>query len=810
MIAVADLEFSKSGATPQPSLEAGLAALRRKDFGAAIAHLAPLSQHHADRAVRRKARMGLVLAYEQAGQLDQAIALCQALQGSSSAPVRQWSAQMLAEFARRYSAPAGQAASPVEPQPENRSETMPAAADDDLSAYLNGVRLRGQVPAAAKQANAAKPPSTALIPQDSARSNPALLWRQAERAARWTPIKPLDRALLWGLAAGSLVLLAILLRYVLVLPITLFNALLLGLLGLVDLRSLYIYQDPLVFVLPLLLVSFLLLPWLMTEILRRFYRMQSFSLEALERYSPEAAQLLRQFFEQHHCPLPTLRRIPSSAPLVLTWGIIPQKTTLVFSQGLLQQLAADELAALVAAELGHIEHLDFIPLSVLALVTQLPYLGYRQLSDWGDALLQSAFRQQRQDKASQAIALVGSGLCYGLYRLLRVPGLGLSRLRLYYSDRTAANQTGNPNALIRALLKLTLGIAHDIETRQFTDPLLESFDLLLPVSPRAALTLGSLEGQPLNPILFQWDLSSPYRFWLALNNTHPLLGDRLLHLVEYARQWQLEPELELERSPVPQTQPHRQPQGAKFRTSVRTHPLPAPRSTALLATPPLPPRSALFPPLSRDFLLQLAPVLGLLCGGAMALLMGQVGTLATQLKWYEIDWMNDKSVFWGVLLIAVGVGMLVRINRLFPDCQPSNTRVNLALSDLITAAIPLPIDSQPVQLQGTLLGRTGLSNRFNQDLLLRCESGSIRLHYVPKLGPWISLVAEVAQPNRLLQRSVVVTGWFRRGATPWIDVERIQPARGQGQIIGGAPTWSTLMAIATTLAGVYVIFAGGR
>ena len=70
-----------------------------------------------------------------------------------------------------------------------------------------------------------------------------------------------------------------------------------------------------------------------------------------------------------------------------------------------------------------------------------------------------------------------ASLVYGLWGLLTGTGLWLSRLRLYYSDRVASEITGNPNALIRALLKISIGIAADIQKEEHTSWQLESLNL---------------------------------------------------------------------------------------------------------------------------------------------------------------------------------------------------------------------------------------------------------------------------------------------------------------------------------------------
>ncbi|HIK41296.1 tetratricopeptide repeat protein, partial [Thermoleptolyngbya sp. M55_K2018_002] len=91
-----------TGAAARALLDAGLAALKRQEYGTAIAHLESLFRTPAERSVQLKARMGLVMAYEKSGNVQEAIALCQTLSNSSHVQTRRWAAKALAEIAQRH------------------------------------------------------------------------------------------------------------------------------------------------------------------------------------------------------------------------------------------------------------------------------------------------------------------------------------------------------------------------------------------------------------------------------------------------------------------------------------------------------------------------------------------------------------------------------------------------------------------------------------------------------------------------------------------------------------------------------------
>ncbi len=129
---------------------------------------------------------------------------------------------------------------------------------------------------------------------------------------------------------------------------------------------------------------------------------------------------------------------------MLTYGNLPRTARIVVSQGLLNQLGDDEIATIYALGLGQIHRWDFFVMSLVLLVTLPFYELYQRASAWGNNGQQPIWRWT-------ATGL--SCVCYGIWCLLTGTALLNSRFRLDYSDRHAAEITGNPNGLIRALLK---------------------------------------------------------------------------------------------------------------------------------------------------------------------------------------------------------------------------------------------------------------------------------------------------------------------------------------------------------------------
>ena len=169
---------------------------------------------------------------------------------------------------------------------------------------------------------------------------------------------------------------------------------------------------------------------------------------------------------------------------------------------------------------------------------------------------------------------------------------------------------------------------------------------------------------------------------------------------------------------------------------------------------------------------------------------------------------GDYALVQGLPLVGFGIGTFLRINALFPDV-PFSTAKPAAASDLLVDLLKpidrIPVDSQTVQLEGTLLGRAELGNLLSQDLLLQTTTGIVRLHCLSNWGPIGNLFPQAIRPTALLGQPIVVTGWFRHGATPWIDVETVRTPGGRVSR-SGHPIWSTLLGTIVAAWGIYILF----
>ncbi|MFB2939101.1 M48 family metalloprotease [Aerosakkonemataceae cyanobacterium BLCC-F154] len=794
---------------PESTLEAGLAALKQKDYLSAIAHLENVCQIELSEPILIKAKMGLVAAYQGVNEIEKAINLTQELSENTNSKVKEWAVNKLDYFTKNYPQPTkGKTTSipqtsdsgfvPLEqlPPPSTTQRIpvklpnkTPKSTPNNLTGFTpinQPIKPTKKIESPSNRESAVQPKTSVnpvsqksiLKPQSASNNQPEAAnipaykpeWKQAERAKKWQKLPVnlgfrFDLTQLWGVEGLSTIAIVISLFWV----ISNTAGFLISNINQISLKLSfsynydYDYYGPLRYVTPItvsIIVGLIVAtPWLMDILLKFFSRLEPLPLTTLAEKSPEASRVLQRVCREKKLPMPKLLVVSDNAPIVLTYGNLRRTARIVVSRGLLEQLTDEEIAVVYTTQLGQILYWDFAFLSWGVLVSLLPYAVYYQFSQSAD---------DHENSYVRFIAGAIAALAYGLYWCFRWPILWLSRARINFSDRLACEITGNPNALTRALIKTCIGIAENIQKQRETSYLLEGFSPLNLVGTPQAIMLGSLYPvTPLEPIL-TWDYLNPYRRWLAINHSHLLLGERLRILARYAQYWKLETELNLLTEPAPK---------GKF----------------------------------SKFILQGSPYFGILLGLALGGTLWLIGAISHRLKLTQIllDWMwGDWSLIYGCLLIGISLGILFRINAFFPDrkipSQPQETNLPQILANPAT----LPTDTQQIIWQGKLLGRYGVSNWLCQDLILQTATGLIKLHYFSWFGPVGNLFPRSSNPSEMVNRNITITGWFHRGATPWLDVRTLTTQTG-ATIHSSHPIWSFILALATALWGAYIIYQGG-
>ncbi|NER78901.1 MAG: M48 family metalloprotease [Leptolyngbya sp. SIO1D8] len=812
--------------SPEAILKQGLAALQQKDYNTAVQYLSKLQQDFsASGAIRLKARIGLIKALRGDGQIPEAIALCQKLESHPQSKIQQWAQTTLAKLTAI--SPAQQApertpdlsgfqplesVSTLHSSEEVLSSNAPPASAETPS-FTASVEMPAETPAAnitqdqtgvssaesvttpesiAKEGELEVPatslfhyerlnstysqaepsqltpssnseiedsvtvPPSATAPSSAPDTETPKYW-QFQYAGRLKQLRTLppdkwELVKLWGIQVITAVALFWVCRAVVQWVLVQFARILSLFSGLVPIRLGWFSQEHTFLVLLGLGILLLASPWLLDWLLQKGYGQKPLSIQKLKQTHPEGCRLLRRIAQQRGWLLPELRELPVEAPLIFSYGWLPRYSRIVVSRGLLSRLEDDEFATFIGYELTHLTTGILSLMSLVATLLQLLHQSYWQTAQWGD---------RHRNRFIKVVAAALSAVSYGLYWIGHKVSISLSRMRVLLCDRQTVAWTGNPNALVRALIKVEGGIAEAICQAGYTPPLIESTQLLTPYGYETAITLGSIYPSAEFSQLLNWDIQNPYRHWLTFNSSHPLLGERLTRLTNYALKWQLMPEI------------------------------PPPNTTAQISLR----GKAAFWDYWLPFLMQISPYIGPLLGILVALLLWFLGGVFNPLGVWQVSWLyGDQALLGGSLFLGLGIGIMLRINRYFPDIVPKNRLTPPTLMSILKNPMALPTDSRPVRFKGTLIGRSGIANWFGQDLMLKTPTGLLKLHFLSSLGAIGNLFIHPKHPTDWIGRAIEVQGWLRRGAIAWLDIDYLLQA---GKVIARSnhPAWSVILSL---------------
>ncbi|MBI2445224.1 M48 family metalloprotease [Candidatus Micrarchaeota archaeon] len=431
--------------------------------------------------------------------------------------------------------------------------------------------------------------------------------------------------------------------------------------------------------------------------------------EFIQRY-PELSDFVFETCKNEKISAPRVAIIEDDNPQAFTYGSDYWNARLIFTRGITKLLNEDEQKAVIAHELGHIVHRDFIVMTLGAFIlTALYTIGRVFTRTSGDS----------DRKGSGYLMIIGviSLVFYyvGTYILLY-----LSRTREYWADEYSKEKTSSGNALASALVKIAYGIVSSSNSEKTKD-LMEGTRTLGIFDHKNAKNFGLVgsdyvQNGDRNTVVsaMVYDFHNLWAFWLELSSSHPLTGKRIQAL------------LAGEKKPLFDVAAAK-----NFAFDKNRH----------------------YKEFVTDWLVSKA---GLLLG-----FVGFIAGLGT----------GSFGVALGLGLLIGGFGLLGAGLYRFPSVA---SRPNVSVDQLMADVYASPVRGKPCSLDGELIGRGVPGFALSEDFMFQDKTGLIYLDYqhaIPVLG---DLFFAVSKAKALVGQKAAANGWFFRGFGQHVALDTLQ------------------------------------
>jgi heat shock protein HtpX len=423
----------------------------------------------------------------------------------------------------------------------------------------------------------------------------------------------------------------------------------------------------------------------------------------------------REFLErlciQRGLKMPRIGIIYSGTPNAFTFGHVPGNARIVVTKGLLDILDKEESNAVLAHELGHVEHRDFIVMAVAALAPLLLYQIYIVA-----------------DRVSNLRVVAYSA--YLCYLLSQYVVLMLNRTREYFADHYSACVTHAPAALSSALIKIAYGLVREEGEYQRVLQLGTKEDkkaakklrqlggtlALMGISnlrSGTSLALGAANPRDAAAVM-RWDIVNPWSRLYQLGSTHPLTALRVRELNRQAQEF-----LQPVQYPIPTDQ----------RVDWGAFPL--------------------------QFLVWAAPL-------AAGFLLVSKFVFPEGFNWFGLPPQAGPY-----LLMFTGFAAIIRIAFRY-----RGTFQDASVGTLIEDVEVSQMRPRAVRLHGEVIGRGVPGAFWSSDLVLRDDTGMIFL-LNRRTIPFARFFFAMFDADSFIGQTVEVEGWFRRALSPYVEISRI-------------------------------------
>jgi Zn-dependent protease with chaperone function len=476
------------------------------------------------------------------------------------------------------------------------------------------------------------------------------------------------------------------------------------------------------------------------------YAIEWMSYEDFKRKYPHLGETLDRVISLQGIKTPRMGIIHDSNPNAFTFGHTKNNARIVLTSGIIEFLNEKEQQAVLAHELGHVVHSDFI---LMTIVFAIPVI-LLTIARW--AYYTSLFSRGGRDSEGAAyfrIALIAIAiLSYVGYFVGYLLALIISRIREYYADEHSSDVLDNPNALATGLVKIAYGLVRDtgkdIEERNKSKVrALKGLGIFDPSQAKnlAVESVGRSGAYSTEAIqaAAAWDLYNPWAKYYQTFSTHPLPAKRIQRLNELAREKGIKPEIDLSRAEeIKRKQAGRSLMG-EFLTDLTVKSLP----------------SLIFILFALFSVVWLFNIVGFFT-------LPIISTITV----------TQMILLWAIGFYIIAFGTIIKTKYMYRSGFQ-----NKKVVDLITNVKVSPIRPDPAIIEGKIIGKGIPGYWISDDLFFRDETGLLYVDYRFGLSI-VDFFWAILRVKKLLGQTVRIKGWYRRGPNPYIQVDTIETMDG--------------------------------
>ena len=454
----------------------------------------------------------------------------------------------------------------------------------------------------------------------------------------------------------------------------------------------------------ILILQFLISPWITDLTMKWFYK---------AKFGAEIPEYLKNFIDEeckkHNVINPRIAVIDDGAPNAFTYGRTKKSARIVITRGILELLNEEEVKAVVGHEIGHIVHLDMLFMTFAQVVPLVLYAIY-------EICMRADSNSSSNDSGNYTV--VAAVVAYILYVISQYIVLWLSRTREYYADAFAVEETGNPNALAEALVKIGFGLSttqskedkkgKPVKNRVAGQNALGIFDGKASKSMAVSSfdESGHVSKEKIKHAM-KWEMWNPWAKWFEIHSTHPLISKRINAISKLAEKNNEEPYIVFD--------------------------LEKPESYV------------------DDFLVEVVinfmPIISFITAAVLGFVFKE----------------HMFKIF-GIGLIITTLLSYIKFTRRHKKGYKETT-----VSDLLSEVKVSNVTAIPCQLEGTVIGKGNPGCIFSEDFVIKDETGIIFLDYNQPLFI-INKVFALFKSEQYFDKVIKVKGWYRRAPVPYVEI----------------------------------------